>query len=293
VAGAAVGAALAVLLWIFVPPLSWLDVVAPLPIEAAAVAAWAGWRLWRQKDTGSGVLAATRLSVAVFAMLLLGKIVLSTQVSQFGFVLAMPATMLLVCALMGWVPSWLDRAGGSGPAFRLVMGALLVCFVVAHWRIESDFITAKVHPVGEGPDRFWAGARGSNVGAAAAAVRELSGEGARLFVLPEGVMINYLSRRENPGPLFGFLPNGFVEEQAVVRLLQESRPEVIVVTDRPVREFGVAPLGFGYGREIMALVNRGYRPARQFGPSPLMPGGNGIAVMLRSDYRQPQPQGGA
>ena len=103
-------------------------------------------------------------------------------------------------------------------------------------------------------------------------------------------MINYLARRENPGKLFGFLPNGFVEESAVVRMLQESRPEIVVITDRPVREFGVAPLGFGYGRQIMAAVNRDYRPARQFGPSPLMPGGNGIAVMLRSDYRPPPPR---
>lgn len=289
-AGAGAGAAAAALLWFLVPPLSWLDVAAPLPIEAAAIVAGTAWLLWREKGTGGEGLAGARLAVAVFALGLLGKIVLSAQVSQFGFVLAMPATMLVVGALLGWVPSWLDRAGGSGPAFRWVAGALLACFVVAHWRIERDFLAAKTHPVGEGTDRFWAGARGRNVGAAAAAVRDLSGEGARLFVLPEGVMINYLARRENPGRLFGFLPNGFVQESAVVRMLGETRPEIVVVTDRPVREFGVAPLGFGYGLQIMALLNRDYRLERQIGPSPLMPGGNGIAVMVRKDYRRPPPR---
>jgi hypothetical protein len=289
--GLGVGAAVAGLLWALVPPSAWLDAVAPLPLVAAALAGWAGWRLARGGGAEGGGDAAARLAASVFALALLGKIALSAQVSQFGFVLAMPATVLLVAALTGWAPAWLDRTGGSGTAFRCYAGVLLACFILAHWRIESGFVNAKTHPVGEGPDRFWAGARARNIDAAVAAVRELSAGDARLFVLPEGVMVNYLARRENPGRLFGFLPNGFVEESAVVKMLQESRPEVVVVTDRPVSEFGVAPLGFGYGRRIMAHVNRDYRLARQVGPSPFMPGGNGIAVMVRGDYRRPPTEG--
>jgi len=283
--GLGTGGAGAVLLWIVVPPVSWLDVAAPFPLEVAGIAIWAGWRLHQSRGGGDEGPAATCLAVAVFALALLGKIALSTQVSQFGFVLAMPATVLLVSALMGWVPSRLDEGGGAGVAFRCIMGLLLACFVAAHWRIERDFMAAKGYPVGEGADRFWADSRGKNIDAAVAAVRSLSAEDARLFVMPEGTIINYLARRENPASLFGCVPNGFVEESAVVRMLRESRPELIVITDRPVQEFGVAPLGFGYGRQIMALVNRDYRRGRQIGPSPLMPGGSGIAVMVRNDYR--------
>ncbi|HWR96979.1 MAG TPA: hypothetical protein VN317_01010 [Candidatus Methanoperedens sp.] len=279
--GLGLGATIAALLWLVVPRISWLYVLRPLPVAAAAIAVWAGRRVFRSRTGGEAGLAGTRLAASVFALALLGKMILNAHVYHYGFVLAMPATLLVVCALMSWAPSRLDAVGGAGIALRCATGILLAVFVFAHWRIEDRLLSAKVYQVGAGPDRFWADHRGRNINAAVEAVRSLTAADSRLFVMPEGAIINYLARRENPGRLLGFVPNGFVQETEIVRVLQDSRPEMIAITDRDVREFGSLPLGSGYGREVMALVNRDYQLVRQFGPSPFVPNGDGIALLAR------------
>lgn len=249
--GLGAGAATAALLWHVVHPSAWPFFILPLPLEAAAIAVWAARRLAGSRATGDTGLAGTLLAVSVFAVALLGKIALNTSVMHYGFVLAMPATLLAV-------------------------------FVAAHQRIESGYLAAKVHQVGAGPDRFRPDRRGMSINAAVAAIRSRSHAGSTLFVVPEGAMINYLARRQSPVPFLGFLPNGFVEEPTVVRALLARPPDLIAITDRNVAEFGVGPHGRGHGKEVMAVIERDYRSIGQFGPSPLVPGGNGIQVLARS-----------
>jgi hypothetical protein len=284
--GLGIGVLSGFLLWKDVPQLRWLDMVRPFPLEVLAITAWAGWRVVRGRTGGDDpALLGTRLALSVFSLLLLARMLFHTVVYHYGFVLAMPAMLLVVSALMSWIPSWLDRNGGAGVLLRCVAAAVLVVFVVAHWRIESGYLTAKTYEVGSGPDRFWADRRGENINKTVAAVLALTPPGSRLFVVPEGAMVNYLARRDIPGLMNGFLPNGFTDENSVIRMLQRDPPAAIVMTGNSMDEFGVGPFGFGYGRELLAWINRSYVSAQTFGPSPLMPSQNGMSVLIPRDLQ--------
>jgi len=60
---------------------------------------------------------------------------------------------------------------------------------------------------------------------------------ATLLVLPDGVMINYLSRRERP------VPDAFADENLYVRQLGRSPPDYVIWITRDLREHGIAQFG--------------------------------------------------
>ena len=111
------------------------------------------------------------------------------RVRQYGFGLAMPATMLLVVLLTSVVPAIVSRRGGNGARLRqtatvFLLGIMAVPVVasVRDWRLCSV-------PVGSGRDRFLADERGRIVQAAVDAVDSRLKPDETLLVMPEGVMI--------------------------------------------------------------------------------------------------------
>ena len=79
-------------------------------------------------------------------------------------------------------------------------------------------------------------------------------------MLPEGVMLNYLSRRRNPTPFFNFMPPELLMfgEQAMVEALIENPPDWVVMTGRGASEYGYEYLGRGYGERLAGWVRDNY-----------------------------------
>ena len=83
----------------------------PLPLFLLPLAIGLGWRLARTRD-GAGAQKMTRkLMLTVFAGLLLGRTCLKTSVLDYGFVLAAPGTLILIVALLDWLPAWFCAPG--------------------------------------------------------------------------------------------------------------------------------------------------------------------------------------
>jgi hypothetical protein len=101
----------------------------PLPLFMAGLIFLQARSLWNGEQSEESLL---RLAMSLFSFLLLGKIVLNVTVSQYGFALAMPATLLFVVALVSWAPQWISRFGGTGGFFKAAALTLWVIVVGLH-----------------------------------------------------------------------------------------------------------------------------------------------------------------
>ena len=265
----------------------WVHVARPLPLWAAAGVAASACGLWRAwRDEAAFPRHAARFALALFALLLLPRMLLHSRLYHYGFVLAAPAVVLLAAALLDWIPDALERAGRAGTVFRAAALAALAVAAAASVQLTRSWMTRKRWVVGEGSDRMRTDVRGPYVTATLDALRPLLRPEDTLVVLPEGVMINYLLRRRSATPYATLLPTdvAIFGERAWLDALRRDPPAFIVLVHRDTREYGPRFLGLDYGLEVAGWISAHYRPAGRAGDPPLRPTSTfGIAALRRSD----------
>ena len=96
---------------------------------------------------------------------------------------------------------------------------------------------------------------------------------ASLVVLPEGVIVNYLTRRPNPTRQLNFLPPEVLMfgEDRMLRDLEARPPDYVVLVQRDTREYGLPLFGTDYASSLSAWVREAYEPVAQVGAAPLDP----------------------
>jgi hypothetical protein len=270
--GALVGAG--VLLALRPSPETWIEVGRALPLWVLVLLAGTGLAFRRAEDDGARRRAALASAFAVFALAMLAKMVLHARINMYGFALAMPATMLVVVALVGWIPALLDRSGGRGALFRgVALGALGVA-VLAHLGIQQRFLSRKTVTVGEGPDAFLADGRGAFVNAAVEALKPRIVPGTTLAALPEGVILNYLLRVPTPARYINYMPPEILMfgEDAIVADFRRHPPDFVALVHKSTAEYGLPWFGEDYGRGMLGFVRENYVPGPLIGGEPLRPG---------------------
>ncbi|TFG88280.1 MAG: hypothetical protein E4H17_02600 [Gemmatimonadales bacterium] len=254
---AVVAGALVAVCLVFRDRIPWADALRPLPLFAGAAAC--GLFAARRR-AGPKSPWAPALAFAVLGLVLLSKMFLYTRVAHYGFALALPAMLLVVTTLVGWLPAWLDEHGARGDALRAGALALLAVFAVEHVATTSAWLARKTEIVGAGRDRFRSDARGAFVNDAVARVTELGA--ATMVALPEGIGINYLARIPNPTPYINFMPPEEIlfGDSAWTEAFQTSPPDVVLVVPKDTSEYGRGAFGEGYGRGLAAWVASSYLP---------------------------------
>jgi hypothetical protein len=198
----------------------------------------------------------------------------------------MPATLLLVVALVGWVPLLVDRAGGQGWIFRAWAVFVLVVAVAGHLRTIQWWLDQKRYAVSRGVDAFLAGdVRGVAVNAAVEDLATRLGAGETLAVLPEGAMVNYLARRSNSAPYVTLMPPELIAfgEERVLASFQSRPPDYVLLAHKDTTEYGARFFGRDYGQRIVAWVNANYREAALIGAPPLRDERFGMLLLRRRD----------
>ncbi|HTI51195.1 MAG TPA: hypothetical protein VL475_09595, partial [Planctomycetaceae bacterium] len=140
-------AALAGLVTIRFPDL-WSFVSAPLPVVLAAVLAPIAVRSLRGRLRSSAEMALGLM--ALYSLCLLPKILLAVGWGHYGFILAMPGTLVLIHVAVHSIPAWLRSRYGTGDYFRaLTVGLVTACAIVQsfYWDRRCQ---AKTLAVGEG-----------------------------------------------------------------------------------------------------------------------------------------------
>jgi hypothetical protein len=194
----------------------------------------------------------------------------------------MPATLLIVAAGVTWLPRWIGHRGGDARLARSAVLGVVGAVVLSLLPITSARVRARDIPVGTGRDTFLADAI-----TAPALNQTLKALGDRnpdatLAVLPEGVMLNYLSRRVNPTGHLNFMPPELLifGEDSILAAFQAHPPDLIALTHKDTREYGVGFFGRGYGRILYRWVTTHYQPVERFGDPPLAPDSRFGVVLL-------------
>jgi hypothetical protein len=152
----------------------------------------------------------------------------------------------------------------------------------------------KTYAVGEGPDRFYTfPPRNEPIGAIVRTVVEFLGQqqgDQTLLVLPEGLMINYLTRLRSPlaPPMYFFVCTEHGKEALLVDELQRQPPDFVVIISRDLREYGINRYGEapGRGQLLLRWVSTNYRVIKAVGGDPLDVQQRG-AIILQRDGAQP------
>jgi hypothetical protein len=297
---AAVGVVVFLAMTLVPAAIPWMEVARALPLTSLVAAlALVGFCLRRRSERESWVRWAPLALWAVFSLFLLGKMILHARFFHYGFVLAMPATLLLVACLVHAGPASVRaRLGGAG-ALRIVSLAAIASGVLFLLRWSDAIYARKDFAVGRGSDAIVVESpahepRGRVVSAALNELEAIMPPEATLLALPEGAGLNYWLRRTNPSRYNLFLPveiEAFGGEEVMLEDLRAHPPDFIALVQRENKEFGVGPFGVDprNGRGIMDWVARSYRRLDRIGAEPFQGRGFGIAILRREGGAQGGP----
>lgn len=262
----------------------------PLPLVALAMGAYLFLLLARSSGRRPGEAARPLLlfSMAVFSFLLLLKIFLNARIYHFGFVLAMPAVLLSVALLVYYLPLFLSRFFGGVSLARALGLVLLAVVLAACVNISSSIYSFKTYAIGSGGDMIYdfgpeALMRSVYVRQAIEQIEKTIGKNETFVVFPEGVMLNYLTRRKNPSMHVNFmLPEIDVfGELWILGELVKGSPDYIVLVDRGMLEYGCRFPGVDCLRQIMRWIKDSYSPVAEIGNRPFSGAGFGIIISKR------------
>lgn len=262
----------------------------PFPALVLAGLALAAWALARAPWASARRAALTTLlALGVFALALLGKMLLHCRIAHYGFYLAMPAAVFL-CVVLLWLVPQLEREARARAAFRWIVVGILVVLSGRYVHHSWTYFARKIFPIGTGADQIISFARD---GRALPVTRTLEwiernmAPEATFTAMPEGIMLNFLTRRRSPVSFTTFMTVDFLAwgEDTAVRELQAAPPDYVVVVHKDTREFGVGLFGRDprYGKLVMDWVNAHYRPVARFGFEPLVWDAFGIKILERAD----------
>jgi hypothetical protein len=259
------------------------DLARPLPLFIALLGVVTGVALAKTpSEFSQRAPLIVRLTFVVLAFCLLGKILLDTRFFHYGFVLAVPATTLMVLALLDWIPEWIAKRKGCGTTFRWTALALLTGFVGIYLQLTGTCLARKYVPVGEGSNAFLADSRGRQVNAVLAFLASEIPPDKTLAVVPEGVMINVLARRRNPIAVINLMPPELATlgESNVLATLEKTPPDVIVVDLDRIGQEGLRFRNEIYARSIATWILAHYQLVARFESPPSDPMRLRLGVLL-------------
>jgi hypothetical protein len=262
----------------------WGSVFRPLPLVAAGVFAVSLIQYLRGRAGADA--ASLPAMLGTFSLVLLAKVFLYARIIHYGCWLAMPATVLLVIALFRWIPDVIGRRGGSPTAFLAGIGGAWTAVLVVHLAISGIKMRPLTVSVGSGADQFWADPeRGNCVNNAVIAAEQISPD-KTLACFPEGIIINYLSRRRTPTPYVNFNPPDLLlfGEDRMIEALNDSPPDFVFLVHKDTSEFGEKFFGRDYGRNLNTWIGEHYVeesiPGLDLGSEPFRDGRFGIRLMV-------------
>lgn len=268
----------------FAPPIAWLSI--GLPFSAAmGLLAILFFVLWiaHPRDESASLLRIRQLTLPVFALGMLAKILLNSRIHHYGFLHAAPAAMVMVVALWDWLPGVIHRYGGNGNAVRCAVLPLLMVCCAFYLTLQSSALKRFTVLVADGADSFYSDDRGRHLNSA---LEMLAGEMTpheTLAGLPASCMLNYLARRPTTIPFTQITPTevGAYGEQTILTSLEQQPPDWIALAHFDAIEFGQRFFGQHFAQAIAAWMITHYEPRAQMGAVPFEGDEFGVIILKR------------
>jgi hypothetical protein len=282
-------AALGLATWLAVLKVSWINAGRCLLGLAVIYAISRAIRLFSAPLPTKDLKRETaRFLIAVLAFGMMARMLLNGRIYQFGFYQAALAGILVPAVVLGEIP---ERLSGRWARTLMVTGGILLMapgvFMLAG--SSQRILRLRTLAIGAGLDRFYAfppeiEPTGQIIGQISDKLSQTPAE-QTVLVLPEGEMINYLSRRASPVAPFFFFSAATAggREQAIVENLRKNPPDWVVIVSRDLREYGVKRYGesIGEGKLIMQWVDANYRFYANIGGDPLLSDQRGGVILRR------------
>ena len=250
------------MLWAVFDRIDWTGMLTPLPPLLLAALIFTVLTVARRR--ADPTRSAVRLSLVVYSIVLIAKMGLKPHPYLYGFVLAWPATAVLLAVVAEELPAWVSRRGGMGSVVRAVGLAMWMAAVAAILRRDAAHFEAKQFTIAVGtPDAFRCDDAGREVQAVCREISQLVPAGGTVAVFPQGLMINYLTRRKSPTKYINFMPPEVLAagEQNILAALKQHPPDVIVVTSTSVDRNRFTLDGQdAYGAETLQWIRERYSP---------------------------------
>jgi hypothetical protein len=234
-----------------------------------------GLLLWQAKENGSDEVHPFALLWGVFSLGMLAKLGIYPRLEHYGFVLAMPAFLNAIYFLVWLLPSFLERHGARALYFRAAVSLGLLIGFSQLWQESKVAYNQRTEWVGRGLDRMlvFRGAylpAGVTMGRAAEWIETNLPPTSTLAVLPDGAMLNYLTRHTNPT---GFLRWNLTESAAfgqdnMNRAFMQTQPDYIILIELNLNLFDVKPFGQDLrdGLEVKEWIDAHYRRVYKTAP---------------------------
>lgn len=181
------------------------------------------------------------LALVLLAGTMLARMALRARINHFGFIQAAFAGMVVAAVIVSKVPRW---TGHGRWGRRVALAGIMAMLAIGCGAVVAD--SARNHalqtqPVGSGADRFYAfgpklDETGEQVNWCVERLRSIPSD-ATLLVLPEGVMINYLTRHPRPMPEFQS------DEEDYIKQLARVRPDYVICIWGDQRDAGISRFG--------------------------------------------------
>jgi Dolichyl-phosphate-mannose-protein mannosyltransferase len=263
----------------------WRQCGWPLPFLALAACLLI---LWNYKKLESPPVFP--LLWSVFGLVLLAKLGLFPRISHYGFVLAMPAFVSGVYLLFWLLPILLENkfAVPSRP-FRIMVGLVLLIGFGSLFDQSQLLYAQKTLALGNGGDKIItyhsASPKTQAISDALLWTEKYLPGDATLAVLPEGVMLNYLTRHENPTPCLFWDPNALAVfgQGRMTAAFERNAPDYIFIADRDFSEFGVGHFGNSpnFGQGLMQWVQKNYQTEAVIDSETMTNGSFAIKILKR------------
>ncbi|HZM05440.1 MAG TPA: hypothetical protein VFC44_20770 [Candidatus Saccharimonadales bacterium] len=181
----------------------------------------------------------------VFSLVLLAKLGLFVRIYHYGFALAMPAFLAAVYLLLWELPETLRPYRVRPLYLRGVVSVVLLTGFVRMMSVSLINYDHRTIPLGHGGDRTLVLPNRPAIAATLDWIETNTPPNSTLAVLPEGAMLNYLSRRTNPAKYLRWNSaelSVFGQENMDDAFTQNS-PDYVILIERDMHEFGLKPFG--------------------------------------------------
>jgi hypothetical protein len=224
-------------------------------------------------DARSNMHAATSILIvyAIYALASLARMILHVRSGGAYGSFLLPMSVVIFTYL--WVGAFPDffrevrvRRVARTMAFALLMAIAVGTAGVLAYRYRTVSTVAIETPRGTmiaEPDI------GEAWNEALAYIDQHTRPGDAIAVMPEGTSLDFLSGRKNPLREEITTP-GYLDaagEARAIRQLQAARTRLILITNRPTKEFGAEVFGRDYCQRLMRWIDEHYLVCAMFGPA--------------------------
>jgi len=106
-----------------------------------------------------------------------------------------------------------------------------------------------------------------------------------MAIVPDAIMLNYLTRRVNPTPCLFWDPNSLavMGQSNMTAAFEKNPPDYIFIVERDSSEFKMGYFGSSpdFGLGLMQWIQKNYQTEILFGNEPLKNGSFGIKILKR------------